>query len=226
MGFKSLFVKEDEDEIVESKTKKSTPPAFQAPQNISSLGNAQQFAAPAISPQEKNEFAEFLNEVYQKGNFPGPDYQEFTDALKEMDSIPMDDKTKFNAIYAGFKVQGVTKARLLETAQKYIVLIQGQVTDFSKEIDNMLSGDVVAKQKTITQISKENEDIEKQMISLTEKKNRNNELIQKLTTEVSEQTFTLNSKKISFEAAASEFTSKVQTNVEKIKTYLPDTISK
>lgn len=226
MGFKSLFVKDADDEIVESKSKKQTTPAFQAPQNISSLSSTQQFSAPTISPQEKNEFSEFLNEVYQKGNFPGPDYQEFTDALKEMESTPMDDKTKFNAIYAGFKVQGVTKARLLETAQKYIGLIQGQVTDFSKEIDNMLSSDVVAKQKNIAQINKENEDIEKQMIALTEKKNRNTETIQKLTAEVSEQTFTLNSKKISFEAAASEFTSKVQTNMEKIKTYLPDTIGK
>jgi len=216
MALKDLFFKETTEEQTPKKVSKGsiTNQSFSTPTSLGSNTVA------TVSNAEKNEFLDFLNEVYQKGNFPGPDYQEYTDAIKGLDNEPMDEKTKFNAVFAGFKVQGVTKTRLIDTAQKYISLIEGQAKDFSKEIDGILSTEIAQKQAQCTKYAQENADIEKQMIALTEKKNKNNEIITKTTGEINEQVSTLNIKKTSFESAASDFIGRVQLNITKINQYL------
>lgn len=221
MGFKSLFVK-DSDEFEVPKEEKKSSPSKVAPTTVSSLtANTVVTPTPAVSSEEKNEFAQYLDDVYKKGNFPGPDYQEFTDALKAMESMPMDEKTKYNAVFAGFKVQGVTKAKLLETAGKYIGMIQTQTTEFAKEIDNILKNEVTEKQRKADALAKENAEIEKQMIALTEKKNKNNEAAAAITGEITAQVSSLNVKKTSFESAAGDFIKKVQATAQNIESYLP-----
>jgi len=227
MSLKSLFVKEtDDDEIpvvVEKKaTKKST---YQQPTSIGQP-TPSQFSDATISTEEKNEFAQFLNGVYEQGNFEGPDYQEFTDALKEAAGAAMDEKTKFSTIFLGFKIQGVTKNRLIDTGNKYIAMINDQVTGFNAEIEKTLKTEVAAKQIEATNIAKDNDAIEKQMIALTEKKNKNIEMIQKLTAEANEQASSLNIKKASFKLAADEFIMNVKNNLDKIQLYLPEPVAK
>jgi cysteinyl-tRNA synthetase len=215
-SFMSLFVKEDENAPkTENVPATNTTVKSQAP---TSLGT---FTAP-VSVSERNEFSEFLNKIYQQGNFPGPDYQEFTDALKEVENEPMDEKSKFSTIFVGFKVQGVTKARLLETGNKYVTMINDQVSGFNTEIDNLLNTEVAQKQNKSIEIVQENTEIENQMRLLTEKKNKNNELIQKINMEVSEQVSALNIKKSSFASAANDFIASIKANIEKIKQYLPE----
>jgi hypothetical protein len=225
MKLKNLFVKEDENAALEEAVKEVKGKNSIQPTSISSsntLATPNQFASATVSAAEKNEFAEFLNGIYKEANFPGPDYQEFTDAINEMASSPMDEKTKFQAIYAGFKVQGCYRARLLETGSKYIVKINEQVDGFNAEIEKTLNTEVAAKQNKAMQIAKENDTIEQQMIALTEKKNKNIESIQKLTSEANEQASALNIKKSSFKLAADEFIAVVQSNMNKIQTYLPE----
>ncbi len=217
-GFGSLFFKEDDSteevkEVAKEQPKKtsSTPTSVGSVNLVSPVSNA-----------ERNEFAEFLNGIYQQGNFPGPDYQEFTDALKEVENEPMDEKSKFTTIFVGFKVQGVTKSRLLDTGGKYVVQIEDQVKGFNSEIENVLNTEVAGKQAKVNEITNENAEIEKQMIALTEKKNKNNELAQKINSEINEQVSALNIKKASFVAAANDFIATIKTNLEKIKQYLPE----
>lgn len=224
MSLSDLFIKKDKN----GETKEiKTSPNFQVPTSLKdTLATPTQFANNTASAAEKNEFLAFLNGVYQQSNFPGPDYQEFTDAIKTMDAQPIPENVKFTAIFAGFQVQSVTKERLIETGTKYIEKINEQVTGFNEEIEKTLNSEVAEKQNTALKFSKENDEIEQQMISLTQKKNRNLETIQKLTAEVNEQTTTLSMKKASFKMAADEFIGIVQSNIQKIKTYLPDTIAK
>lgn len=216
-GLKGLFFKE------EAVTKSATPETNKtvAPAVAQAITLSSQQLGVA-STQEKNEFISFLNEVYQKGNFDGPDFQEFTDALKEVASLPMDEKTKFTTIFISFKVQGVTKARLVDTGTKYIDLINKQVADFNNEIETVMKSDVSTKQTQADKLTKENADLEQQMITLTEKKNRNSESIKALTNEINDQVISLNSKKTAFESAAKEFIGNINDNLTKIQTYIPE----
>lgn len=212
MSIKSLFFKDEEviEKPAETKSKVSKP------SSLTSLTPSN----PSLLPTNKNEFADFLNGVYQQGNFPGPDYQEFTDALKEVESAPMDERTKFTTIFAGFKVQGVTKQRLIDTGAKYVEMIGDQVDGFNKEIEKMLSTEVASKQLKIQVALQTNKEIEDKIQALVNTKNENAELAKQLNNEVIQQTNDLNSKKASFELAGNQFTANIQANIDKIKLYL------
>lgn len=225
MSLKGLFFKEDENsDVTLPEKKEKTPAPKTAPTKVGNGLNLGSLPQPqvTVSNAERDEFVAFLNEVYKNGNFPGPDYQEFMDAIKTMASQPLPENVKFTAIFAGFQVQGVTKARLMKTGMDYIEMIKNKTTSFNKEIDGMLSTDVIEKQKKGQQLLKENEEIEKQLIALTEKKNKNLETANAITNEVNEIVSQLNNKKAAFESAASDFIKNVQDNVEKIRLYLPE----
>lgn len=220
MSLKGLFFKEGEDDV--KLPEKKEEKVKTAPKNVSSSLNLTSLPQTQVSNAERDEFVKFLNEVYVNGNFPGPDYQEFMDALKTLASSPIPENLKFASIFAGFQVQGVTKARLIKTGLDYIEMIKSKSIDFNKEIDNMLSTDVLEKQKKGQQLLVENENIEKQLIALTEKKNKNIEAANAINAEVNEVVSQLNSKKAAFESAANDFIANVQSNVDKIKLHLPE----
>jgi BMFP domain-containing protein YqiC len=219
-SLKGLFVKEDENSVEETKVVEQ--PKKVLPSKPTSVGSVNLVSEPVVSVNEQNEFTDFLNNIYKQGNFSGPDYQEYTDALKEVENEPMDEKSKFTTIFVGFKVQGVTKARLLETGNKYVTLINDQIAGFNKEIENVLKTEVGGKESQIDALTKENADIENQMRALTEKRTKNNEVIQKITQEVNEHVGALNVKKASFDAAANSFITRIKSNLDKIKLYLPE----
>lgn len=217
MSLKNLFVKESTEKEVPKKaptfTSKPTP-------IVAGVNNINNPSVALVSAEETNEFTAFLDEVYQKGNFPGPDYQEFTDALKTLAGQQIPENIKFISVFAGLQVQGVTKARLLETAGKYIALINSQVTGFTSEINKKLANEIGGKQKTAESLLKENQEIDAQIAKLAEKKAKNAETILAINNEVNEETSSLNIKKASFEQAANNFINNVQSNIDKINTYL------
>jgi len=224
MAFKDLFVKNDETEatkkpVVKTETKRPTI-VTTTPSSVLSVN-----ALPTpvnVTQQEIDEFTQYLMGVYEKGNFPGPDYQEFMSAVNEVSSSDpsLKDATTFKTVFAGFKVQGVKKERLLQTAQAYIDMIKNESLAFGQTIDNKLATEVGDKRNRADSLLKQNDEIEKQIASMNEKKARNVETANALIAEVSEQESTFVAKKSGFEIAANKFISEVQTNVQKITTYL------
>lgn len=219
MSLKSLFIKDNETSENVSEPSNSLKKPVSQPKTVNFIVNPV-VTVPTVTVEEKNEFTEFLNEVYKKGNFPGPDYQEFTDAIKNMAAQQVPENMKFSMAYSVFQTQGLTKARLLETGKKYLDLIQSQISEFSDEINVIMNKEVGEKKKKCEQIQKDNAQIEKEIQILNERKNKNNEVIFSITNEINEQTLLLQNKKAAFEAAANDFINEVNGNLEKINSYI------
>jgi len=216
MGLKDLFVKSEEMPVEEKKPLAKPTHKAATPSNVNNLVNG----AVTVTQTEKNEFTEFLNEVYKKGNFAGPDFQEFTDALKNLAGQQIPENIKFTTVFSILQAQGLTKARLLETGQKYVDLINSQVSGFTNEINGVLTTQVGDKKKKADLLTSENGEIEKQIQALRDKKDKNAELIFKINNEINEQTLSLQSKKAAFEAAAEDFVTDIRGNIEKMNLYI------
>lgn len=230
-NLKGLFVTETEDkEVKEVKEVKTTSPKF-APTSLNSAFTAPQtknFQTATATPsvESSSEFLQYLQDVYEKGNFPGPDYQEFIEGINSLANEPIDERTKFVTSFVGFKVQGVTKEKLIETAKKYISMIEAQRVEFKANVTNLLNSEVGNKQEKLKSLQDENTQIEEQMQQLTALKNKNNEQYQKLSLEINEDVQILQMKENGFEAAANVFIKNVNENINKIQQYLPATVTK
>lgn len=81
-----------------------------------------------------NKFIELLENMIEQNNQPGQDYFEFKQAVENMNSLPMDEKTKFQTVYTVLSLQGCKKETLIASLDKYIQLIQGEKASFDEEL--------------------------------------------------------------------------------------------
>jgi multidrug efflux pump subunit AcrB len=169
---------------------------------------------------KKEEFVKHFKKVMTDNNIPGPDYYEFELALQSMKSLPLDEKTKFITIFAGFQAQGVTKDKLLETANVYANAIADLKEQFEKDVQIAFDSKVKTKENEIKDIEAQNLDIDKQMIELTNKKVINQETIKAIKEEITNRTNQINGQKADFDVAYNEQYSDINKNIELIKTHL------
>lgn len=77
-----------------------------------------------LEPEVVDKFAAHFAKMFEESNFPGPDYFEFTKAVDAMEADIPSATARMKAAFTALKVQGVTKAKLVETANAYIELVR------------------------------------------------------------------------------------------------------
>lgn len=99
---------------------------------------------------------EHLQKVFTDRNFPGPDYYEYVKALDKMKNLPLDDATKYATCFMSLNVAGLTKAHLLDTANKYIGIANEQKAFFEQDLANAEKGEVGTKEQSLLALTEEN----------------------------------------------------------------------
>jgi len=228
---KSLIFKEETGSPAQDKKQENTPKTGTVPSNTtfspSSLGSSTSGYTPppsqtSYTPTDGNneEFMQVIATALENRNIPGPDYFEFAKALEFLKTKPMDEATKFYSAFAGLNAAGLTKEKLIETANFYISKIDEMVQSFNAEIDALLNSEVANKQQAVDSLTQENEKIEAEMKRLTELRNKNNDTIQTLSIDINKEITSLNMKRAGFDAAAKEYSSNIQKNIQKIQSHI------
>lgn len=126
------------------------------------------------SPGDFEKFKSHFDQIFDQANLPGPDYYEFAKMVESMgDAIPLD--ARILGAFQGLKHQGLTKDKLLATANEYLKVLDADSVNFTKKVNDEIeskrkfSTDTIStiKQKTdaIEQLKKE---IEQHQASLNE----------------------------------------------------------
>jgi chromosome segregation ATPase len=158
----SVFVEFDD----EHKSETNTPEFSNIPKLTSEV------AQNPLNHSEAEKFEKYFDNLFDKANFPGPDYYEFYKTMETLEAHIPDEKTRVSATFASLAIQGLTKQKLLDTAAQYKVIIEQDHANFENALH--------AKLKT------ELGDRKNQLLSLEQKIASNAELIQKLNKEMSE----------------------------------------
>jgi hypothetical protein len=158
----SLFVEFEEEQ------KKSSPQASPTSSAHSRPAVAQQ----VLNADEFDKFEKHFEKVFDQANLPGPDYYEFWKMMETLEAHIKDEKARISATYASLAIQGLTKDKLIDTANKYKELIQHDKAQFDK----------IANEKSEKEIGNKRKELQ----HLEETIMKHNELIQKLTKEISE----------------------------------------
>lgn len=160
MSFLDNFF-EKTDETAKPEASKNTPPKLGTLPPMFDAGTvAPSIVAitPSVTPSvtlnndDMTKFMQHFDELFDQANLPGPDYYEFAKMCQAMSALP--DDTKFVAAFSGLQVQGLTKAKLLESAQHYISIIDEDATKFNTAIDQKILADVKQKRDIIEQKKK------------------------------------------------------------------------
>jgi len=222
MSLKGFFVKEDADKEAKDYKKKNTPPEKTVVSSkiepISNSSNSSISSATASSGIEssngKAEFMKYFNE--QLANTPPiGHYLEFVNAMKEVENVATDEKTKFQMIFAPFKAQKVTVQNLIDAGKKYQEILEQK----KAALENGYKQGIAQRDQSISSLNEENKSIDQQMQSLNSKKLKNSESIKAAMDEKTK----LDGKKADFTSAHAEVNTSIQVNIDKISQFLEAT---
>ncbi len=131
------------------------------PESIASLNQA-----------DLEKFEVHFDKLFDQSNMQGPDYYEFCKMLETLEAHIPDEKTRFSAVFASLTIQGLTKQKLVDSANFYKEIVNNDKLKFEKAIDLKSATDLETKKSSAVAL-------EKKMIE-------NSELIKKLTQEISD----------------------------------------
>lgn len=160
-----------------------------------------------------NKFIDLLEGIIEQNNQPGQDYFEFKQAVENMNSLPMDEKTKFQTVYSVLSLQGCKKESLVASLDKYIQIIQGEKASFDEEMKSEHVAKVQSKLAKAEESKKELETITKRLTEL-------NSSILALSQEAQAEEMKIRATEANFKASADVIISEMISDKEKINNFI------
>ena len=214
--FKSVFIVDE--------PQKQGQPAAQATQQPEQQVIAQQEPTRAPIPSSKgavtDKFMEILSSALERNNQPGFDYFEFSQALKNLEKMPMDEVTRFQSAYAMAQAMGATPQKLAESAQYYLQVLGAEQSKFNEAHAQQRSRMIGGREEEIKNleatIQQKTEQIKQLTLQIEEHRQRSDQMRQ----EISDSTIKIENTKADFEATFTSVAGKIQEDLAKIQQHL------
>ena len=201
--FLSAFV-----EVNQTDPQKDPPPVKES----ISAGPTPGATSGATAARTDNRFADYFDKLFREANIPGPDYYEFAAMVVALRSVP-DEASRFAAAYAGLRVQGLDKEKLLSTAAEYLKILETDAGLFHTTVDAALQEKVHARKTEAAQKKTRLEDLTKEIASLQEQ-------IKTLEAEVQDNEEKINSRNDAYAIESAERRARIEADMIKIKSHL------
>jgi uncharacterized coiled-coil protein SlyX len=185
-------------------------------------------SSPASSPigftqldqASAEKFEKHFEQLFDKANLPGPDYFEFWKTMETLEKLIPDEGSRLAATYASLSVQGLTKAKLLDTAAAYMDVIAKDRAAFEQAAAAKAAAAVDGRKHTVVEleqrIAANSEQIRKLNAEITEMQGK----ISGLKKELVDEEMKLNTNRTGYQLACDAMTSKIKGDIEKIRTQL------
>lgn len=210
----------EDDEI--SKQKK------QAPQNKDKTLNTTSSVSKKTTPTSSvsttgtvdKKIYESLIDAIENSNLEGFDYFEYKESIAAMKETIADEATRFKAAYASATAMGISKERLLETAQFYISVLDKEEKDFLTALKSRLKGGLENDEKELNGIDDTIKSKSEEITKLTKEIDTLRTKKESLTKRVSEGKIKVEAAKNNFYVTQNMLKDKIKNDMGKMKSYL------
>jgi hypothetical protein len=228
MGIKSLFFVDDEpDKALEkvvhpAEIAKTTQPTQlnTSSEKFNEIKPKTLSAPESLLKELMDESNLLLKDAYNEAGFSKPNYQEFLDSIESLSQLPLDEKTKFITVFSTLRIQGVTKDLLVNTALKYIEILNLQKTEFKQAISEALNNEVSQKISQTDTLKQEILGIDTQIQKLVEQKNKISQDLVKIQLEIEEDSTLLKVKDEVFENCANTLIQTTNSIIQKLNNFI------
>lgn len=195
----SWFFKKDKTESVKpADNSKVQPPITSIPTLASGIGTS----VPSSEYQEK--VKGWLVEANEKGL----DYFEFSTAIDSLAGQALTEQQKFSVTFATFAASGVTPTALVESAERYLQMVNNKSAQFHLELSRAIEKNVTSRQESIKQA-------EQEIAALSKQIEEKAKFIQATNVEMNNAQADLSVKESSFNSTILQATEKIKSDIEK-----------
>ncbi|MCB0633818.1 MAG: hypothetical protein R2824_16895 [Saprospiraceae bacterium] len=216
-NLKSLFI-EEEDTSGQEERKKTPVPEKQV---------SEQPQRPIVAESDEGDpgqvtekFSEILFKAMEANNLDGFDYLEYKQSLQSLAKMPMDEATRYQSAFAMAQTMGATPAKLIETAQHYVSVLQNEEKKFEEALAHQTSVQIGAKQQEIGKIE-ENIQKKKQLIQkLTQEIETEQKKAEEMKGDIQQASQKVQSTKNNFIASYNSLVEKIHNDIQNMGKYL------
>ena len=218
---KSLFVVEDASDKTPEQVKADETKIETAPEPASAE-ELIQVKTPQLSPDQKpdSKFVNVLLKAIDDANQQGFDYLEYKQSLQSLVKMDMDEATRYKSAYAMAQTMGASPASLVQSAEGYLKVLQGENQKFADVVKSQRNAQVNGREHELSKIAE----------SIAAKKQK----IEQLSREIEQQQESLGQIKADIHAAAEKVAyteaqfalayqsvfDQIKGDIERMKTYL------
>jgi uncharacterized small protein (DUF1192 family) len=168
---------------------------------------------PAAAPGSYEKYFDDLLEEANRTNplFEGTDFKEFLDSKTDVEAIS-DEPTRYRTAFNVLKRTGLTKGRLIATAQEYIKIVEQDVKGFEGAFSQQYNAEVQEKERQLQQKAEELQRLHERIAAL-------NEEMKRLSADVLQKKEQLTAKRNSFIQAGENKLNELRSELQKIEQY-------
>jgi len=161
-----------------------------------------------------------LTKALEKNNLPGFDYIEFKQALGRLRDMDMDESTAVRSAFATASTVGLTKEKLLKTAEHYRQVLTKEKEQFDQSLDRQMEQRVRSKQQEVEKLKKQIEEYKAKIQQLQEKMEKAQNTIDHADQHIQEAKEKLMGTKEKFDHTLQSVINEIERDIENIGTYL------
>lgn len=204
---KSLFIVDDTKQTEQTENKDET------------TSTENKMVQPVIQGNVDQSILDTLFKSLTENNLQGFDYFEYKQSLKTLRGM-LDEQTAFKSAFATAATMGITKEKLLETANFYVKVLAKEKEKFDEAARSQGGGAVDAKKKEIELTTKSISDKSEQIRKLTDEISAAQTKINELNAFVLQAENKIAETSKNFIASFNTINSEINTDIEKIKQYI------
>ena len=163
---------------------------------------------------------EFLTGALAKNNKPGFDYLEFKISLSKLETLGMDEVTAFKSAFATASTVGLTKDKLVATAQHYKQVLSKEKGQFDLALNNQLEKRVNGKRKEVEKLKKQIGEWKEKIAKLEEQISRSQATIDDADNHIQSEMDKIENTKQSFEQTHQSIFVQIEKDLENIQRLL------
>lgn len=161
-----------------------------------------------------------LIKALERNNQPGFDYIEFKQSLGRLLALNMDEATAFKSAFATASTVGLTKEKLLQTAEMYRKVLLSEKQQFDVALQKQMQEKVEAKLSEVEKMKKQIEDYKAKIVELQEKIARSQDTIDHADEHIQAAKEKIGSTKDAFESALRTIMNDIDKDVANIQALL------
>ncbi len=167
-----------------------------------------------------DKFMSILLAAMDKNNLEGFDYLEFKQALKNMESMPMDEKTRYQSAFAMAKTMNVTPEHLVKTANHYVAILQQEEQKFGQALTAQRSKQIGGREQQMGELEKGIKAKAEHIKRLTQEIEADQKSLATIKNEISGAVVKVESTKNNFIASFNSLVAHIQKDIDNMAKYL------
>lgn len=174
-------------------------------------------ANPPVAPVPEADISKFekhFSELFEKANFPGPDYFEFWKMMDSLERHIPDERARMKAVFDALRIQGMTKGILLQTAEQYRNIVVGDKSNFEATVREKVKSEVQGREATIRELEKSKMEKEQAIARLQEEIAAATQQIQALQQEIAVAQSKIESAQSGYITACSAMIAKIEQDIK------------